>query len=130
MSNQPKIYLAGPFRGLPGWNAAAFRQAEQAWVAAGWQVFSPRATNAALGYLPDSVVTLDHLRHVWAVDSAAIMASSAIALLPGWERSVGATAELALAHFLGLAVYDAVTMEPLHPELLPWSKSCTSSSAT
>jgi len=39
--------------------------------------------------------------------------SDAIAVLPGWESSVGALGEVALARWLGLRILDATTGEAL-----------------
>lgn len=36
-----------------------------------------------------------------------------IAMLPGWEKSKGATAEHAIAMWVGLTVLDAITFRPL-----------------
>ena len=110
-------------RGLPDWNFAAFDAAEERWRKAGHWLFSPAQTCRALGYDYDVRATeVDgaHLRHVIATDFACIMTADALALLPGWESSTGATVELALAQFLLLPIYDAVTMEMIHPSMKPW----------
>lgn len=43
----------------------------------------------------------------------------AIAYLPGWEKSRGATLEMSIAMALGLYVYDATRPEPPPGALLP-----------
>jgi nucleoside 2-deoxyribosyltransferase len=121
-----KVYLAGPMRGHENWNFAAFASARQAWRAKGHQVFCPAAMAEACGYdhnhpaEPDAQDGKAHLKHAMTQDMACVMAADAIALLPGWERSRGSTVELALAQFMGLAVYCAATMEPLTIRLTPW----------
>lgn len=115
-----KIYLAGPMRGLPDWNFAAFDAAEKRWRAAGHQPFSPAQVDRVLQYGPAQGEDQSHLRHVMQMDLACLFAADAIALLLGWERSTGATVELALAQFLGLPVYDALTMERINPRGRPW----------
>jgi hypothetical protein len=121
-----RIYLAGPMRGLRDWNFPAFDLAERLWRGAGHQPFSPAATCRVLGYAlgdgtdPAAPVDDGHLRHVMSMDIACIMAADAIGLLPGWEDSTGATLELALAQFLGLGVYDALTMYRMYPPTRPW----------
>lgn len=122
----PKIYIAGPMRGLANWNFPAFDLAEEAWRAAGWHPISPAATSRALGYSPNKVFNTAeevdaYLRHVMAVDLASIFQVQALALLPGWMRSVGSTAEVGLAKFLRLPLYDAVTREPIEVPDVPWS---------
>ena len=116
-----KIYIAGPMRSLPGWNFAEFDAAEQRWRAAGHQPFSPAAADRALGYTPEYGGDMNRLlRHVITLDVVTILAADAIALLPGWEMSAGTTVELALALFLDLPVYDAVTMSRIYPDKKPW----------
>jgi hypothetical protein len=118
------IYIAGPMRGMPGWNYEAFDAAEVRLRAAGWHPINPARTSRALGYRPDEACEATHeaiyLRHVMAVDVASIVQCGAIALLPGWERSLGTAVELALAQFLRLSVLDAITLEPITPECCPW----------
>jgi hypothetical protein len=122
-----KVYIAGPMRGYPDWNFAAFDQAENLWRCAGWHPLSPAQTCRALGYAltpgqdPTDSVDREHLLHVMQTDIACIYAADALALLPGWEKSVGATVELSIAQFLNLPVYDAVTMENLYPRYCPWA---------
>lgn len=115
-----KVYIAGPMRGLPDGNLPAFDKAEGLWAKEGHTVFSPAALFRAMPY---SIAVSDKptLTHIMQIDMACVMASDAIALLLGWQQSMGATAELSLAQFLGLKVYDAVTMEEIQPDIKPWS---------
>jgi hypothetical protein len=76
-----KVYLAGPMRGYPEFNFPAFNLAAAKLRAAGYVVLGE--------------------------DMAWICAhAEAIALLPGWENSKGATAERATAIALGLKVIE------------------------
>lgn len=130
-----KVYLAGPMRGISEWNVPAFDATAKAWTEAGHHVFSPAATLRALGYLygyacePGSNEADEHLRHVMLTDFACIVAADAIALLPGWEKSRGATVEVALAHFFGKYLFDAARIPPvgadpnehcIDPDRCPW----------
>lgn len=121
--SKPKVYLAGPMRGRPNANVEAFDAAHLRWTAAGWLVFSPGRLLHALGYTDDETQHADrnHLNHVFQIDFACLFAADAIAMLEGWERSIGATGELALAQILGLAVYNAETMKPLKVPTRPWN---------
>lgn len=121
-----KVYIAGPMRGLSGWNLQAFHDAVVRWKAAGHQPFSPALIVDSLGYRTDIPCNphdggRGHLLHVIEIDLACIRAADALCLLPGWERSRGSTVELALAQFLGLPIYDAVTMQEIHPVKTPWT---------
>lgn len=122
-----RVYLAGPMRGLPGWNFAEFDRVEKLWTAAGHQVFSPARTCRALGYAPpegsssDSHVDRQHLLHVIQTDLACIYACDAVVVLDGWESSRGATVEVALAQFLNLPIYDADNPSRSAPAVpTPW----------
>lgn len=115
-----KVYIAGPMRGIPEWNFPAFEQAEKRWIDKGWQAFSPAAMDKALGYDPNEPCVKEHLQHVILADIAAIFAADAIALLSGWEKSMGVAVELSLAQFLSMPVYCAETMEEMSPITRPW----------
>lgn len=123
-----KVYLAGPMRGLPDWNRGAFEAAAQRWRDAGHHVLNPWELAQTMGYVPDcpggsepgTAEGAAHLRHVMLSDVACIMTCDGLALLPQWERSRGASVELALAQFLGLGVYCAVTCGELDLPRCPW----------
>ena len=114
-----RIYIAGPMRGIPESNFPAFDEAESRWRAAGHTPFSPAQVDRALKYDPKYDETPTMLRHVIQMDIACIMAADALALLPGWEKSRGSTVELSLAQFLGLPIYDAMSMTQIYPKVVP-----------
>lgn len=111
-----KVYLAGPMRGIPQFNFPAFDYAAYALRNMGFTVFSPAERDRAIhGSVLEDNPTGDEnvakakvgfsLRDALGADTAWIAAEAdAIALLPGWESSSGANAELALAKALGLSV--------------------------
>lgn len=89
------VYVAGPVTGIPGLNADAFAAATAALQGQGHVVCNPVA----------SVPSDASYRLAMASCTQWIcLHAEAIALLPGWERSKGARAELALAESLGLSV--------------------------
>lgn len=112
-----KIYLAGPMRGIPEFNFPAFYAAADKLRAEGHEVFSPaerdnarHGTDISKGNATgdEAQATRDHgfnLRDALGIDLAWICKEAeAIALLPGWETSKGASAEYAAAHALNLKV--------------------------
>lgn len=114
-----KIYVAGPMRGIPEFNFPAFYAAAAKLRAAGFVVFNPAerdnekyGTDISVGNATgdEAVATARHgfnLREALGADLAWICAEAdAIALLPGWERSKGTTAEHATAVALGLTVLE------------------------
>lgn len=112
------IYVAGKMRGVPHFNFPAFNAASAALRAEGHTVFNPAERDierhngidiSAHNYTGDEVqCAQEHnfsLRDALADDLEFICKKAdAIALLPGWEDSKGANAELATAHALGLEV--------------------------
>jgi hypothetical protein len=126
-----KVYLCGPMRGYPGWNAAAFDRYAAEWSLEGHTVLSPVARDR-LGGLDPITASKEELtakagdwvwlRQVIAEDVDMICQVDILAVLPGWEASAGATVEVALALFLGLPVYSAVSRERIYPTPAPWSR--------
>lgn len=117
-----KVYIAGPMRGIPKFNFPAFDAARDLGLSLGWEVTSPAdldreadGEKATTSEKPDwngSVDTRPYVVRDVAVLAAFTPGEDAIALLPGWEKSVGATAEVAVARWVGLKILDATTFEP------------------
>lgn len=114
-----KIYVAGPMRGYPEFNFPAFHAAAAELRGAGHEVFSPaekdnerHGVDISKGNMAgdEAVAAKEHgfnLREALGLDLAYICAEAdAIALLPGWKNSKGATAEHATAVALGLKVIE------------------------
>lgn len=121
---QRSVYLSGPMRGVPKSNFPLFDLIAAKWLAADWYVVSPAdmdrkakrdkmltgekdepATYAKrdLRILLGEDVYLDGERFLGLQRNG----EDGIALLPGWNTSKGARAELAVAQWIGLRVYDA-----------------------
>lgn len=117
MAHYQKIYIAGPMRGYPRFNFDAFHAAEEALQAAGWSPINPAAMDEEAGFDPDrDTVTKEMTRAFIKRDLLAILESDCLALLPGWDRSQGALAELAVAQWLQLPVYIYPSMTLLEEE--------------
>lgn len=112
-----KVYIGGPMRGIPEFNFPAFHAAAVKLRAEGWYVFNPaekdnerHGTDISKGNVTgdESIAAKEHgfnLREALALDLEFICKEAdAIALLPGWEKSKGATAEKATADALGLEI--------------------------
>lgn len=105
------VYEAGGMRGRdPKVVELLFRQGASKLRRQGHTVFSPfeHDLDAGFSYEGNEPVTADQsfLRQALAADTKWICESAdAVALLPGWERSKGATAEKALAEALGIEVW-------------------------
>ena len=104
---KPKIYIAGPMRGLPDFNYPKFDQYAQAHRAIGWEVENPVEIGAGYG-TPDQInADPALLAAVMAAEIHAIETCDAIYLLDGWQNSEGARKELATAIAYGLKIYLA-----------------------
>ncbi|MDR3736081.1 MAG: DUF4406 domain-containing protein [Acidobacteriaceae bacterium] len=110
-----KIYIAGPMRGIAEFNFPAFNAAAEKLRDDGHSVFNPaERDNERLGVDIsqgndkgcETIAAVQHgfnLREALADDLAYICRhADAVAMLPGWEKSKGANAELATARALGL----------------------------
>lgn len=115
-----RTYLCGPMRHRVLFNFPAFDRAADDLRSRGFHVISPADLDRAAGFdpkrlpkdwdwgkLPDGF----ELRHAAKRDLDALLSCEAIHLLPGWEASKGATAELAVAHWIGLKVFDYEPVE-------------------
>lgn len=121
-----KVYLAGPMTKKPFYNVVAFLDAKMRWMQDGHSVQTPFDANSRVWrklYDRDFDPyhdTCDYgdpiLKDMFAEDVRTMLASDAIALLPGWQQSKGANLELSIARALGVKVYDAESMLPLHEE--------------
>ncbi len=103
-----KTYIAGPMRGIPHYNFPAFFEMEGYLRAEGFDVFNPAQADYDAGLdtekeLPENF----DMKEVCARDIAGLLTCDAIYMLPGWSDSKGATAERAVALWLGLEVMGA-----------------------
>jgi len=114
------LYLAGKMRRMPYYNFPAFDRAAKAARLLGFEVISPAEIDRQMGFDP---MTFDHpgartgtiplecfprhstLRQIVRRDLHAVMRSQGVLVISGWNNSVGATAEVALALFLQLPIY-------------------------
>lgn len=99
-----RIYIAGPMTGVPDLNFPAFNAAAARLRAAGHEVVNPAEIN------PDPGMSwVDCMRR----DIPALCTCEAIAMLPGWGQSKGATLEHFIAMKLELDVIHLHTSQEL-----------------
>ncbi len=114
-----KIYLAGPMRGIPNFNFPAFEKASTMLREQGHIVFSPAERDIeqhGADFAEDNpngdneLAAKEHgfnLREALAADTQWIcLNADAIALLPGWVLSEGASTERSLGKALGLTIIE------------------------
>ena len=101
------VYIAGPMSGYPEWNAPAFAAAKARLEAAGLRVITPvEIGEAVFGFGAENVPAAEFLR---ADLRWMCLHCDAIALLDGWELSVGARCEVVVAITLGMQFRSAET---------------------
>lgn len=94
-----KIYLAGPMKGYPESNYPLFNRVAAELRSAGHEVYNPAE------FPHDGPQETFPLRKAFAAYSKFICEEAeAICLLPGWEKSLGVSAELALARNCGILI--------------------------
>ena len=90
-----RVYIAGPMTGLPGLNFPAFHREAAIYRAQGYEVSNPAEINA-----DPSAGWLECMR----ADIRELVDCDHIAMLPGWERSKGASLEHHIAQALSMQV--------------------------
>ena len=92
---KPTIYIAGPMRGRPDFNRAAFNAATERLAARGWQPINPVDIEKIYPCVDeDGHVCRGRLLDLMAVERAFVAHVNAVYLLDGWEASEGVRAEL------------------------------------
>jgi nucleoside 2-deoxyribosyltransferase len=94
------IYVAGPMTGIPEFNYPAFNSAAERLRGLGHRVLNP-ADSEDYNPTPGTPQAWDwYMRHALRM----VLQADALALLPGWETSRGATLEVDVATALGIPV--------------------------
>jgi nucleoside 2-deoxyribosyltransferase len=97
-----RVYIAGPMTGYPDLNFPTFHRVAARYRAKGLEVVNPAEINSdpAAGWV-------DCMRN----DIRELVTCDAIVLLPGSERSKGASLELHIARALGMGVHELTEAE-------------------
>ena len=106
------VYLAGKMRNVKDMNYPEFYQRASDLREIGYDVINPADNFDGRQDLPIEVYLKECFKQVPTAD--------AIALIPGWESSVGAVAELYVAQLCGLEVLSAVTLQPIKARVQPY----------
>lgn len=122
------IYLCGPMTGYADLNHPLFYVAEEHLKAKGYEVINPAKMDEELGLDPhEGLMNPEFLKGAVKRDLEAVMVCDGVALLPDWEMSKGATAEVAVAKWLNKKIYLFPTMEEITNEsILDEAKRLTS----
>lgn len=94
------LYLTGPMTGLPEWNHPAFHTAAAQLRARGYTVINPAENGTEV---TDWVTCMRRqIRELTTAD--------ALAVLPGWETSTGATLEVHIATTLRMPIHQVAEL--------------------
>ena len=97
-----RIYIAGPMAGIEDLNFPAFFAMEDKIKELGHTPINPAVMPKGLEYA-----------HYMDIALAMVRSAEALLLLPAWEPSKGARAELAYAHSIGIKIInDPSTLAP------------------
>jgi hypothetical protein len=103
-----RIYLAGPMSGYEMWNYPTF-DTNARWLRdMGYEVMSPAELSRDRGFderTPSHQFSDNDYHESMLRNYAALLQCDAVALLPGWESSTGATLERRLASQVGLTFF-------------------------
>ncbi|MGI5245462.1 DUF4406 domain-containing protein [Dactylosporangium sp. CA-139066] len=110
------VYIAGPMTGMEDWNFPLFFAVERFLKREGYRPINPAKNDGPS--LSRAVANAREGKHPWAYymrrDMRHLSRADALCLLPGWERSKGATLEHHIAWALEMPI---VVWEPFaHPE--------------
>jgi len=116
--NDPRLrraYLSGPMSGIPEFNFPAFMSAADALDELGFEVFNPASKGWGDGDPTVGRTEEEEYQRFLRNDVTAVAAADCVFVLPGWEKSRGATFEVSIARKLGIPVYDYETGDIVEP---------------
>jgi hypothetical protein len=108
-----KVYIAGPMTGYPKWNFPAFFEAERQLEELGYEVINPAHNDGAtVQEALESAGPVDSPNNLWSDymkrDLPHVMNVDMICLLPGWQKSKGASLEVTVAKAIGLPLMTLI----------------------
>lgn len=125
------VYLAGPMRGHPEFNFPRFFALAEIVEGMGHDVFNPAHEDMKAGFNPAGLTGHEDLAELGFDLSGAYMrdlmficnTADAVVVMPGWAKSKGAVAEVAVARSLDrkvlavVSVFDEVRLVHAHDEI-------------
>ncbi|MFA6044177.1 MAG: DUF4406 domain-containing protein [Phycisphaerales bacterium] len=108
------VYIAGPMTSYPAYNFPAFHAAARHLREQGVEVVNPAELDEADSVKLGGRAWDEYVRR----DLRELARCNSVAVLRGWQRSRGASLEVHVARALGMAVYDADTLEPYRETVL------------
>lgn len=116
--NELVLYLSGPMSGVPDYNRPLFHATAKRLRDEGYIVINP-----AEHELEDGATWEEYLHD----DIELLLRCNAVAVLPDWKSSRGATFEVFIATKLGMPIYDAETMHRIDINYIGYTIGCEGS---
>jgi len=110
-------YLAGPMRGYPNSNFHTFAEARDHLRSRGHDIICP-VEQAFSQFGDDIQATDENFKEAMRFCYESVLKSEGVVVLPGWNRSEGAKAEVLVALNVGLPVYAYYRHRPKYLEEL------------
>ena len=111
------VYVCGPMRSMPQLNHPAFFEAEETLKKSGYNVINPARMDQELGLDPhNSQMDGKFIEDCARRDIDAVFECDELVLLPNWEKSKGAKAEIAVAQWLSKPIRLYPSMVKLEKE--------------
>jgi hypothetical protein len=107
-----KIYIAGPMRGLPLYNFPAFMAAAERIRAFGHTPVNPAERDIVEDGFDPAKDEAKPFRFYMRHDLPLVMDCDAVAVLPGWEKSKGASLEVHVARECEIPIFEMESLEP------------------
>src|ERR1041385_5525529 len=108
-----RLYLAGGMTGYPEKNFPMFHKVAAQLRRKRHTVWSPAEADISIGF--DPVMNFDNkqMGYFMKYELPIVCSSDAVAVLPGWEKSLGANLEVHVARICNIPVVDALTLKPV-----------------
>jgi hypothetical protein len=104
------VYLSGPMRGREGYNYETFNNSAAFLRNHGFVVLNPAENFGGVANYPRHI----YMKH----DFFHVLQAHEVVVLPGWQESEGARAEVLVAQECGKPVIDFLTGEPVTVEVV------------
>lgn len=118
VTSEPTIYIVGPMRGIPKFNAPAFSSAERHLQGLGYKTINPfhlektTPEEIATGIVPMHRCREYAKRDLMVICNLRTENDDGIYLLKGWQKSVGAMAEMHTSIWVHLKIWQQGRKEP------------------
>jgi len=113
-----KLYIAGPMRGIDGYNFKSFNVAAKILREHGHVVVNPAEDAEGKPLDPEKEYSLEEIQEFLRYDIREICSVEAVVVLDGWMYSEGANIEVSIAKIIGIPVLKFAKQSELWGDLI------------